>query len=109
MTTKTLEVLEFENRAWEKASSPRLCIKDYFKHSDGLHYFFEIGWHHGKNSWCLHVSKGEMNQFGIVGAVGFNQYFQTIKPIKEFIKKQFNRDVFIPNEEKWKTADLKNS
>lgn len=109
MESKKLEQIVFENRAWVKAEYPRLHMKEPKRIKFTKIQNFEpvtkeihlsIGYHHGESRrygtdrWYLDVAIYEGTKCN-----GETKIFSSIKEIKEYIKKEYNKIPILP--ERW--------
>ena len=94
------ENIVFENRAWEEAKYPNLCMKEpeKFKYTEIENFIprerevhLTIDFHRGRKRWCLNIyynnNTGEL------------KLFDSVKQIVEYIKKAYKKSSIIP--EKW--------
>lgn len=106
METKNLEKVYFENRAWTKPEYPRLHMKspEKFKYTEIQNFepiereiHLEIVYHHGESErlrtdrWYLHIYI-----YNGKDCSGRFEIFSSIKEIKEYIKKKYNKEPILP-------------
>lgn len=110
MENNSLEEIVFENRAWAKAEYPRLhMIKpEKFKFTKIQNFssikekeiHLAIGYHHVKKQWYLEIFEYEGTQCN-----GDIKIFNSIKEIKEHIKKEYKKIPILP--ERWNMSEKK--
>ncbi|KKK40143.1 hypothetical protein LCGC14_1011250 [marine sediment metagenome] len=100
MTNTILGNISFENLAREKAEYPRLHMlkPESFKHIEIKNFekvekeiSFEIGYHRGRKRWCLDI----YTHRGI-RCDGEIKFFSSIPAIREFIRKEYQREPILP-------------
>ncbi len=82
------ENIVFENRAWEEAKYPNLCMKEpeKFKYTEIENFIprerevqLTIDFHHGKMRWCLNIYYNNTGEL---------KFFDSVKQIVAYIKKK---------------------